>query len=765
MYQIPLSTSYTAAQSQPEAITTSQPQPSENAPAPAGVSPQIYSQGLHRKKSQSSCIICRQKKVKCDRADPCSRCVRVGTICVSSLPSGAPRGRKGGRRKFDSELLDRIAKLENLVENIKRKSTGEATAMLPPANGNWAASGESEPRISTAQSAKHSPKAPKEGLDRYLGGSLWMSLSDEIHGIREALNQSSDDEDDYSDLTPASSTSSINQSGESNFIICSPEILPDMISLKHPNRSQVQALYSAFMANVDPVVKILHGPSLRRYLVEQTGEFDCSPGPKGWGALEFAIYYATTTSLTPDECLERLGEKKAFLLPKFRFSTEVALARADFINTEDMSTLQALILYLIALRSNENSRRTWTLTSLAVRISHALGLHREMCGGKYLSQYQPFEREMRRRLWWQICNLDRHASADRGSDPIIITNTFCTPLPLHVNDEDLIPDDPHDVQPREEYTDFTISLVIHEVFDIERRLNYVLAGEFDRSQEGADEPWDQRRYWALLCQQRIQDKYLRHCKVTIPIQRYTMMLADSMIANMWLWTYRPLQRRRHSPAVVTIPHSWILQVSIEVTEKVNQLLVDSSSSPFRWVSTSWVAWHALAVMIAELCVQTEGPLVERAWSVVNIVFEETARHIADSDKGRLWRPIKKLMNKAQTVRKKHLEDAASTSDSFPAEGGLRLANQIGPMSNSQFADLDFMDMEPWPKVLGDTSGCVQLLQQGVKTTDPTPANWDPWVATGPSEQMDYNNDLNQMAWRNWESFIDDFRADRDILPG
>lgn len=33
-----------------------------------------------------------------------------------STPSGAPRGRQGGRRKLDSELLDRVAKLEQLLE-------------------------------------------------------------------------------------------------------------------------------------------------------------------------------------------------------------------------------------------------------------------------------------------------------------------------------------------------------------------------------------------------------------------------------------------------------------------------------------------------------------------------------------------------------------------------------------------------------------------------------------------------------------------------
>jgi hypothetical protein len=38
---------------------------------------------------------------------------------------------------------------------------------------------EAEAQALKTQSAKTGPKAPKEGLDRYLGASLWMSLSDE----------------------------------------------------------------------------------------------------------------------------------------------------------------------------------------------------------------------------------------------------------------------------------------------------------------------------------------------------------------------------------------------------------------------------------------------------------------------------------------------------------------------------------------------------------------------------------------------------------
>ena len=80
-----------------------------------------------------TCNICRRRKIKCDRGDPCLNCVRSGSKCVTPSPSGAPRGRQGGRRKLDGELLDRIAKLESLVKDIEGGSGG--THPTPPAAG------------------------------------------------------------------------------------------------------------------------------------------------------------------------------------------------------------------------------------------------------------------------------------------------------------------------------------------------------------------------------------------------------------------------------------------------------------------------------------------------------------------------------------------------------------------------------------------------------------------------------------------------------
>ncbi len=369
---------------------------------------------------------------------------------------------------------------------------------------------------------------------------------------------------------------------------------------------------------------------------------------------------------------------------------------------------------------------------------------------------------MRRRLWWQICTLDRQASADRGSDPIIPTNSFSTPLPLHVNDDDLIPDDPNEVQPREEYTDVTLSLVTHEVSDIQRRLNFVPAGEFHHSQKESDDPGAQRRGWVIARQRRVEGRYLRHCNMAVPAQRFTKLLADILIATMWLFAYRPLQKHPDSPTSVKIPLPGILHLSVEVMEKTIQLSMDTSAGPFRWISKIWVQWHALAVMIAELCVQTEGPTVERAWTVLDIVFEETARHVADSDKGRLWRPIKKLMNRARAVRKKYVEDCSVSLGSLPTRGFPKPANTTAPWPNTERPDSHNINMEPELDMLDCTSG--QQPQLYATSTKLAPINWDPWLATGPADQLDYDSELNQMAWTNWETFIDDFQANGDSMP-
>ena len=59
-----------------------------------------------------SCVLCQQRKVKCDRQKPCSNCIRARADCVPSAPT-VPRRR---RRKFsEQDLAARLRRCEHLL--------------------------------------------------------------------------------------------------------------------------------------------------------------------------------------------------------------------------------------------------------------------------------------------------------------------------------------------------------------------------------------------------------------------------------------------------------------------------------------------------------------------------------------------------------------------------------------------------------------------------------------------------------------------------
>ena len=309
--------------------------------------------------TRASCTLCRRRKVRCDRRVPCASCARAGVECVPSIPSQAPRGRQGGRkRRPDGELLERIAKLEALIENVGGNSDGQETTprrMNSPATfgvmeeSSQLAVSDSHNRMkgSSDGATRHQSQSSELRLDRYMGSSFWVTLSEEINGLKDVLNGSSDEEDEAENgRTPASSLSSseLRQANDSGFVI-SP-----LFSAEGPGNPTSHQLYiycEIYLSNVDPVFKVLHAPSLRRYLQEGAAELDCSPGPKGLEALRFAICYAATLSMTDGECRRRIGEDRAVLMAKNRAGTELAFAKADFVNTVDISTLQAVTIYLV----------------------------------------------------------------------------------------------------------------------------------------------------------------------------------------------------------------------------------------------------------------------------------------------------------------------------------------------------------------------------------------------------------------------------------
>ena len=123
--------------------------------------------------------------------------------------------------------------------------------------------------------------------------------------------------------------------------IVSPE------AIAHPPPSVVNSLCSMYLHNVDPCFKILHGPTLSGFLQEGRQYLNYRPGHPATEALTFAVFYAAIASQDDSRCTERYSESKAALMARYRFGLEVALSKADFINTTDLTVLQAFVVYLV----------------------------------------------------------------------------------------------------------------------------------------------------------------------------------------------------------------------------------------------------------------------------------------------------------------------------------------------------------------------------------------------------------------------------------
>ena len=77
------------------------------------------SSSLNRSKPQRvlACVLCQQRKVKCDRQFPCANCVKSRAQCIPATLIS----RRRKRRFPERELLDRLRQYEDLLRqhNIK----------------------------------------------------------------------------------------------------------------------------------------------------------------------------------------------------------------------------------------------------------------------------------------------------------------------------------------------------------------------------------------------------------------------------------------------------------------------------------------------------------------------------------------------------------------------------------------------------------------------------------------------------------------------
>ncbi|KIH93197.1 hypothetical protein SPBR_02264 [Sporothrix brasiliensis 5110] len=665
-----------------------------------------------------SCVTCRRRKVRCDKLMPCTNCRRAMVPCVFPAPERAPRRprrkdpvslKPHQSSEREIELLKRLRKLEGIVEELSGQVEMEATSgKLPASNSNSpeaaaAGSDGAAPRSSldhgTTPSASsswgQSPKLPSAqgptsgnspgrligrnssygalvkqtkdtqkqlgrlmindyGRSRYVSSAFWSKINDELDEIRAETQRISDSESDLSDneSTPGHDEDRP-EADHHAFIFGFQSTTVDLRPL-HPLPSQIPYIWQVYQENVDPVVKILHIPTTSKVIRDARTNLDnISPAAE---ALMFAIYYAAVNSLDESEIHTNFVTEKNTLLNKYRFALEQALAKANFLISSDLVTLQAFVLLLVLVRRQEDTRLAWTLTGLAIRICHSIGLHRD---GTNFSTLSPFEIEMRRRLFWALCILDMRCAEDQGTDLTILEQGVDTLPPLNINDTDISPESTSLPPSRVGATDMTFALIRFEICRVARRLHAIHSAMGPIEAGDATLTLEDRERMIHEVYDRVENVYLKHGDTHNNAMFWVAAnIARVICAKMTLVIYQPvLFPGPANEGMSRAVRERLFTACTELFEYSYILTMDERTRQWRWLFQTYTQWQAVAYVLIESGRRPWSASVERAWNGLNSIMASSKPHDHEkmTDNASLFVPLKTLYNKARKHRNAEIE--------------------------------------------------------------------------------------------------------------
>lgn len=260
-----------------------------------------------------------------------------------------------------------------------------------------------------------------------------------------------------------------------------------------------------------------------------------------------------------------------------------------------------------------------------------LGLHRD---GE-VTGLPPFETEMRRRLWWQICTLDAQTAQDQGSDPCVLESSFNTKLPMNVSDASLDPDMRKYSTSRRERTEILPSLVQFEINYFSRQI--VFSEKFVQENSYTALPYSQVCTAIDLFQERVQKQYLVYCDSNIPMDFITINLVQLGIEKMRFIASKSSDGQRRVTDQV--------DVCIRISQVARRLRAYSKGRNWLWVLESQLELEALIYLLTFLCGETGDNHAELAWAAVNDLYDYW-KHSAEHKSRDQWTRIEELRSQA-----------------------------------------------------------------------------------------------------------------------
>ncbi|THX24809.1 hypothetical protein D6D12_07368 [Aureobasidium pullulans] len=575
---------------------------------------------------QLSCELCRERKVKCDKLDPCTGCIIAGVSCktiyrdrlprgrharkfIDTLESSTPRvTRHANRRAADTtaeasnkKLRERVENLETLLQSMANQGT------VPPNTSN----------ITAGRAARQVDRIPTTRRDR--SEQFEQCHASSFEGVLVDV-QSSHNNDAV--LCAHAATQTALEGGVLAALGIGTESHSPVVEHQTGtllDATDISRLVGVYFAQIDPITKMLHRSSVERLLLHGEKYLEISDAHSSADALQNAICYAAAGSMTDQKCQSLLGKSKSLLTEELCRACEKSLASASLISTSDTAVLQAFVLYLFARKSFDMSTSTWTLVSIAVRIGEKLRLYKRTKTDTF------FETQMKVRLWLTICMLDYQTAMSQRSDPLIDYGKVKEALAQlrHVNDADFGPSSLVAIEDQEDLTDMTFAYVLFQHQLAGRLLNFdALSGnESEETRQGYAREFEEKALGVL-----------RFCDPeSSQLAWFTWHATQCHIAIIRVSRLRPLCKSLYnSDGTLQCPvrDSELLRMTHRVLEKTQMMHTDPRGEPYRWYST--MPWPMLATALSACGSCRNAELTLQGWPVLKWWYQQHEALIAQS---------------------------------------------------------------------------------------------------------------------------------------
>ncbi|KAK2740123.1 hypothetical protein FQN57_006238 [Myotisia sp. PD_48] len=609
---------------------------------------------------QKACTLCRDRKVKCDRKLPCTNCVSWSERCVYPSPiRRCQRQRKGSSNRahirtsmgtadvatISQPLDERLNKLETAVNELKELIQKSTKAPELAAN----------PDLAFHHPGKPSDTTRLDAIERKLSQLMTWNWTG-----------------DYRDFGPGVR---FNPEGVP-FLKNGPGFCPLPVTFNAIHRpldsfgietaqskltpSQLRTCWKIFVQRVDPLIKVLHKPSMQGILRRSWA--DTGALTKAQEALVFSVYFASISSMTIDEINDTFGLPQSTVLNTYRLVTEQALMRAGFLSNNDLITIQAVVLFLSSNFFIDETKLAWALAGAAQRLTQS-SVARD---GNCLS---PFERELRNRLCWQLWHLDRRAIEDHGNSIDGTTWNYAPEeLPLNVADAYLDPHMEHAPCSQDCWTEMSFALIRIEIARTSCRVeNY--------TPNGVSSPHLDKAELIQRCKQHIQSRYLRYCDGSQPIhwlaQHVAHVLLEEQQFKLYYNPYSQSQQEQRSqdasPDITGESQAFrqgLFLSAIDIVDVSHPVKAEVQASEWKWLLAAYLQYQPLAFLLNELCNrycsfdlagvdssnEETREILERAWNVAEDAFARNAERFKVLKNGLL---LNQLMSQAKTSKMNH----------------------------------------------------------------------------------------------------------------